>query len=316
MRSGPESDSTELVCPRCRQPPEAWPIESITLRCTNPTCSAEYSKLPGTGIDVVGMEPIDAVANPDVAFGDKDAMETWVGGLEPGTDHWEQALMVGMYAVAHHRENKSMLNDLLDRFITPNRMHIETAVDLGCGVGALTAKLAQRLSGQVIGLDSWALALRAAEALSSPAPVHVPTLAAGAKLTVTSLTASTAVSIPIRWVCGDIMNPPFSASSFDLITAISVFDSVANPLLALGQASALLRPGGLMLIAQPDAWAAHVTAPPAWLSSDGDTWRQLMDHYSLETIDQADDFTWTLDRGPRTQYRYRSHAILARRRPT
>ncbi len=306
--------SLDLVCPSCRQPPDAWPIERVTLGCTNPTCEVEYTRLPGTGIEVVGVEALDVEANPRVALDDEDAVRGWVVGLEAGTDHWEQALMVGMYANAHHGENQSMLAALVERFIAPNRSQINTAVDLGCGVGAFTGLLARHLECEVIGLDSWAMALRVAEAQAGPGPVHVPILGVDAKLTITTLPGPTTPPYPIRWVWGDIMNPPLPAASFDLVTAISVFDSVANPLLALGQASALLRPGGLMLIAQPNAWAAHVTAPQGWLSSDGEAWQQLMDHYALETIDQEDGFTWTLARGPRTQYRYLSHAILARRR--
>jgi len=305
---------TDLVCPRCRQPPDAWPIDPTTLRCTNPACTVEYSKLPGTEIEFVSAGVFDVEANPSVGFDDENAMRAWVAGLEPGSDHWEQALMVGNYANAHHGQNRPMFSALLDRFIAPNCSQINTAVDLGCGVGAFTGLLARRLASEVIGLDSWAMALRVAEAQAGPDPVHVPTLGNDAKLTVTSLQAPTTQSPPIRWVCGDILDPPLPAGSFDLVTAISVFDSVSNPLVALGQASALLRPGGLLLIAQPDAWAAHVTPPEGWLSSDGEAWQQLMGHYELETIDQEDGFTWVLARGPRTQYRYVSHAMLARRR--
>jgi len=249
----------------------------------------------------VGVEAIDAEANPGVAFDDEAAVREWVAGLEPGTDHWEQALMVGMYANAHHGPNRTMLTALLGRFIAPYCSQFDTAVDLGCGVGAFTGLLARHLVSEVIGLDTWPMALRVGEAPAGPGPVHAPTLGDDAKLTATSLAAPADQPPPIRWVCGDILNPPLPAGSFDLVTAISVFDSVSNPLVALGQASALLRPNGLLLIAQPNAWAAHVTAPEGWLSSDGEAWQQLVGHYALETIDQEDGFTSALARGPRTQ---------------
>ena len=290
-----------LVCPTCRHPPDEWSIEPASLRCTNPGCAVEYAKLPGTGIEAVGVEAIDAEANPGVAFDDEAAVREWVAGLEPGTDHWEQALMVGMYANAHHGPNRTMLTALLGRFIAPYCSQFDTAVDLGCGVGAFTGLLARHLASEVIGLDTWPMALRVGEAPAGPGPVHAPTLGDDAKLTATSLAAPADQPPPIRWVCGDILNPPLPAGSFDLVTAISVFDSVSNPLVALGQASALLRPNGLLLIAQPNAWAAHVTAPEGWLSSDGEAWQQLVGHYALETIDQEDGFTSALARGPRTQ---------------
>ena len=102
--------------------------------------------------------------------------------------------------------------------------------------------------------------------------------------------------------------------AFDLVTAVNLIDTTADPAVALGQAAALVRPGGHLLLAQPDAWSASATDPARWVPSNDATWDGLLHQYGLETIDREDGFDWELARTPRNRFRYVAHARLARRR--
>lgn len=89
--------------------------------------------------------------------------------------------------------------------------------------------------------------------------MYAPVLDADHRLGLTELKGHGDTTGLIDWVGGDAHDPPLAANQFDLAAAVSLFDSVSDPAVALAQTCALLRPGGLLLVAQPDAWTASVT---------------------------------------------------------
>jgi SAM-dependent methyltransferase len=76
----------------------------------------------------------------------------------------------------------------------------------------------------------------------------------------------------LRWVVADIFDPPFMAETFAAVVMLNLLDAVAEPLGLLGQAEALLRPGGVLLTSSPYHFQTAVT-PEAdglrrWLPPD------------------------------------------------
>ncbi len=276
-----------------------------------------YEVLPGTNIPLVvaGGRASFLEFDSEVRFEHRQDTEAWIARLDRGSNTWEQAVRLGMYARLHHLTPDSIFARLYRRFIAPRATGIGSVVDLGCGLGAFAIALSSGLRCPVVGLDSWGLALRFADAVARGDELFVPSLLADASLVVEPLapTQHRGQGL-VRWVAGDVHDPPLPATAFDLVTAINLFDTVADPALALGQASALLRPGGYMLVAQPDALSAATTHPDRWLPSHGLVWDSLLAEYGLETVDRDDGFDWTLDRGPRTRFSYLSHAMLLRSR--
>ena len=117
------------------------------------------------------------------------------------------------------------------------------ALDVGCGRGILTGRLANRCE-QVVGIDVDCNALTRARS----------TEAAG-----------------VTFIDGDVMTYPFDPESFDLITAVAVLHHLPlRP--ALARFSSLLRRGGLLAIVglhhepliQEYAQAA-VVVPLSWM---------------------------------------------------
>jgi SAM-dependent methyltransferase len=286
------------------------------MRCSNVECGHVFSTLHGTDIPVVLPGATDSFLALDapVDFCDANDIDAWIATLVPGSAEWELALRTGMYAVSHYEENQSLASRLYERFVRDLPVQPRWIADVGCGVGGFGYEIASRSECDVVGLDASGVALRVAMAAWSGREMIIPELRLGTQLRARRLMMPPA---PRRgrmsWLCADIHNPPLMAEAFDLVVAVNLIDSTPEPLVALGQAAAMVRPGGHLLLAQPDAWNTQATPASEWLASKDDTWDGLLAEYGLETVDRDDGFDWELTRTPRYRFRYVSHARLARR---
>lgn len=104
----------------------------------------------------------------------------------------------------------------------------KSALDVGCGAGLLAEPLA-RMGADVTGVDA------AAENIAA-ARDH----AAGQGLA-------------IRYHAGELSALP--AATFDLVTSMEVVEHVADPAVFIGELSARLAPGGLMILSTPNRTA-------------------------------------------------------------
>ena len=126
-------------------------------------------------------------------------------------------------------------------------------------------------------------------------------------------------AFPGRGVVGDAANPPFLAHAFDAVLAINLLDSVPDPRTVLGQADALLRPGGTLVLACPYAWDPTLTPPPSQFSGPellatlaGDPGRLGLElRYQL--LDVEDRCLWRLEQGPRTVQEHACQLVVARK---
>ena len=78
--------------------------------------------------------------------------------------------------------------------------------------------------------------------------------------------AERGVSSRCRYEPGRAETLPFPAGAFDLVTCQTVLQHVADPAAALGEMLRVLRPGGLLLLSEPDNGAslvAQATGEPA-----------------------------------------------------
>ncbi|TBW34597.1 methyltransferase domain-containing protein [Siculibacillus lacustris] len=117
-------------------------------------------------------------------------------------------------------------------------------------------------------------------------------------------------------VLADALDPPFAAESFDAVLMLDLVDSCRLPLGALAQATALLRPGGTLLLTCAFAWRDDIT-PRADRLGEDDLDRVLAgggpDSWLRYAVIDEDEFDWTLQSGPRQRCVYRVRAISARR---
>jgi SAM-dependent methyltransferase len=106
-------------------------------------------------------------------------------------------------------------------------------LEVGCGNGSISAWLAERVapSGTAVAVD---LDLSLIE-------VHAPNL---------------------ELLKGDIVAAPVERGTFDLVTARAVLHHVPDPAAAMANMVASLRPGGALLLIEPDFLPVSIAEPP------------------------------------------------------
>ncbi len=133
---------------------------------------------------------------------------------------------------------------------------------MGCGPGGLTCALAP-LYREVIGADlHLAVVEEARRVLASGEAGLAPELAGRVTYKQTD-----AGSLPAEW------------TGFDLVLVSRLLSRLPSPKALLGRlggARGLVRPGGLLVIADEFAWDAAVTPPELWLEGDETTLGALL----------------------------------------
>ena len=193
------------------------------------------------------------------------------------------------------------------------QVRVERALELGCGAGNLAMELARRGNGHVTGLDLDAHLLRWAERAASQLEFEVPVRVSAGRFVAGRLSVRSASSGSVRFVCGNLLDPPFEPQSFDLVALVNVLDAVPYPAVALSQAGALLAPGGHLLFASPDSWNVATTSPSRWLATTEAGWDKVFAKEGLETVTRIDDLEWRLQDTPRLHHLYRVHGRLLRK---
>jgi 2-polyprenyl-3-methyl-5-hydroxy-6-metoxy-1,4-benzoquinol methylase len=147
------------------------------------------------------------------------------------------------YVLGHHLKGEGTRLTLMSELLDPmHRRCIEAlkivrpgarTLEVGCGNGSISAWLAKRVSpgGKAVAFD---LDLSLIQA-------HAPNL-------------------ELRE--GDIVADPVEPGSFDLVTARAVLHHVADPEAAIKNLVASVRPGGALLLIEPDFLPVSVAEPP------------------------------------------------------
>ncbi len=325
------SAPAHLFCPACRAPGHAAPIDD-TLRCTAPSCGETYRYLDGTDVPVIFTEPQLASVMAYDVLGPLEPYVTLgsrIAELDRDGHAWDVVHRAASYVWSHARlaglDGSALPERLLEFFASAfARSDLDPppgsappaplrALDLACGVGSFAMALAARAHADVIALDSNPHALRwallADHAGSFPAPWRLT----ASRFEMREVPAPPSPRAPHRvtWVCGNALDPPFAGESFDLVCLVNALDSFSDPALGLAQASALLRPGGHLLLAQPDAWMSHVTHPDRWIAETADGWDAALGAVGLRTLRATDGIEWTVRSTDSVRYGYTLHARIA-----
>ena len=217
------------------------------------------------------------------------------------------------------------VGEWLARFAPPRA---DLGVEVGCGVGA-DLRLLRRFVRRVIGLDMAPCAVRCANA--QLAGQRVPRYR---RLEGRSYAQTTAWQLPplSGWLVavGDALGLPLCEEAADVVLALNLLDNVADPVGLLRGLSALLKPGGLLIVSSPFAWRDDLTPPESQLGGGtipalvelgsavavaailaGQT--PLAPELDLEVL-ATSEVPWELEDHARCVVRYQVHALAARRR--
>lgn len=236
----------------------------------------------------------------------------WLANLTPDSQAFAGVSRAAIFLLAlQQRARETFYADLCEALLPPD-LRADSVLDIGCGAGNLAFELATRLRASVTGLDNDPYALQWARRAAAGEPFEFPVRFDAARFGVARMEARMATTT--RFVAGDLFRPPFAPATFDLVCAVNVLDSVVDPAGALREAVALLRPGGHLLFASPDAWNLRTTARSRWVTTTGE-WDALYAQCGLVTVRTVDDLEWRLKDSPRLHHMYRVHGRLLRKMP-
>ncbi len=132
----------------------------------------------------------------------------------------------------------------------------ESVLDVGCGEGIVTRRMARDVSGRVTGLDVESPRLRAA-------------WAAGGER--------------VEYVVGDAQALPFDDDAFDLVSLVEMLQLVEEPDRAVAEAARVARSAVIVTVPREPLWRAMNVARGAYLRALGDTPGHLH-HWSRRAI--------------------------------
>jgi ubiquinone/menaquinone biosynthesis C-methylase UbiE len=125
-------------------------------------------------------------------------------------------------------------------FLLPYLRPSMRLLDFGCGGGSITLGLAEFVApGEVVGLDIEPSALERARTLAADRGIA-----------------------NVRFEQGSVYDLPFAAGTFDAAFSRSVLEHLAQPVEALCEVRRVLKPGGVIGVADGD-WGSRVVAPPS-----------------------------------------------------
>lgn len=200
-------------------------------------------------------------------------------------------------------------------------------VDAGCSVGPHIRTL-REVCAHVVAFDTNPAAVRIARRQLEGATIDVPRRLEGHRFEWADPVALPAID-GVTVVVGDALDPPLHAGAVDVAIAMNLFDNVPQPLNLLGQLDAILKPGGLLVVATPLSWHDGITPVSAQLGGSGvqpyadlGSERTLHDvlsnrlpvlplHYDVV---ETRDVPWTLQEHARLRFTYDVHIVAARKR--
>ncbi|MEL7561536.1 methyltransferase domain-containing protein [Dehalogenimonas sp. 4OHTPN] len=171
-------------------------------------------------------------------------------------------IQLNQYLDSHYGGTNESYWDQIPITAPHNGVHL----DAGCGVGRNTFESA-RHTAFAVGLDANAGYLEAAAAIQRKGRANYRK-----KHRAMADTEVESKFVPpenVIFVLADIHNPPFLMETFDSVSALNVIDSVAQPLLALGQMDAALKAGGRLLLSSPYTWTESISK--GWLETPEQT---------------------------------------------
>jgi SAM-dependent methyltransferase len=316
-----------LVCPACRVPGPDGGLVVARLAAGDDACLC-----PGCGAAYPVVDGIACVP------GDLDAMRGYLDGSAP--ESLVEAFLPAAFAVSQWPEvveGAPWLPDLSENVALVDRLagwvarHArpvpgadDRALEVGCGTGRLLVRLSGLFPGGAVGMDLRLTLLRLARRLLDGHVADVRLRLEGSRLVPVRVSPVERPAGPVALVLGDAMAPPFLAESFPVVAAMSLLDTVPDPLFVLGQLDALVAPGGLLLIATPYSWEPGITPPERWWSTPETTGaaflvdalegrRPELPHLRYERLEEDDNLPWGLPGHGRLVHRFGLHAVLARK---
>lgn len=193
--------------------------------------------------------------------------------------------------------------------------HTKKALDLGCGVGGMTWRMAS-IFHNVIGIDMSFSSIFHARRVLLHEPVSLKSVALETEPGEfnQSVTFDYLRSDNTEFLVASALTLPCPDGWADCITSINLIDVLPNPALHIAEAARMLHPEGLFHLCDPLCWEPSVLreiienhgSPVSYL-------RTILDNENLSVFESY-DAPWTLRINDRQANLYLCHCLAARKR--
>ena len=282
------------VCPVCRPASPSAPfalqvaavaeedelgIQQGVLQCSNPHCWREYPILDGIPLlipqlrEYITENVFHLVLRNDLSEANESILGDCCG---PGTWFDLTRQHLSSYTWDHYAEfdpqerHQTPAPGSLGRLLSCCWPWLEPLppgplLDVGCSVGALTWKLAERTTEFLLGIDLNFAMLRLAQSILRTGQVRYSRRRVGVVYDRHEFPVPTPGAERVDfWAC-NVEALPFASDTFSAAVAMNVLDSVRSPVDLLRSINVALQPGGKLLLSCPFDWSAAVTPIESWL---------------------------------------------------
>ncbi|MGH3798233.1 MAG: 5-histidylcysteine sulfoxide synthase [Pseudonocardiaceae bacterium] len=178
------------------------------------------------------------------------------------------SLAAGVFSQAHGFSRRVV--GLLVDTARAHGVPLGDALDLGCAVGGATFELSKHFD-RVLGLDYSPSFIDTARELARAGSIPYQRIDQGERSTALWARVDPAAHADrVEFQVADACALPTGVGSFDSVLLANILCRLPDPRACLARmcgADAVLRPGGLLLVASPWSWTAEFTERPQWLGA-------------------------------------------------
>jgi putative 4-mercaptohistidine N1-methyltranferase len=157
----------------------------------------------------------------------------------------------------------------LVRDLWPGDSPVDSALDVGCAVGASSFELARR-ARRVLGVDFSNAFIEAAREIQSQGRMAAQVAVEGRRMRDFTACAPEGVDRGrVDFQVGDATALPPDLGSFDVVLAANLICRLPEPMRFLKRLPGLVKPGGALLLATPFSWLEEFTPVDHWLGGTG-----------------------------------------------
>lgn len=157
------------------------------------------------------------------------------------------------------------------RELWPGDSMVDSALDVGCAVGASSFELARR-AHRVTGVDFSNAFIEAAREIQKQGRVTAQVAVEGRRMRDFKASAPEgAQRSRVNFQVGDATALPANLGSFDVVLAANLVCRLPEPMRFLERLPELVKSGGVLLLATPFSWLEEFTPVDRWLGGTEDS---------------------------------------------
>lgn len=168
-----------------------------------------------------------------------------------------EELQIFYQSLAQLMENSHLTEDFYQYMLELSRPLLNASslvLDVGCGLGRITAEIGTLGAAYVIGLDrSPQMIEEAARIVGMKGSVPINLNLVGDKTISAHLTTNYYLD-NVDFLVGDVEQLPIRGEVFDLALSLNLLDRVPDPQRAMAEIARVLKPGGHLIVIHPYQW--------------------------------------------------------------